>query len=62
VTSGIAIVSFTAPVLMTSTFAAFSDRSNDLPYLPGAAFLLAAIICVIMFVPYSLARKRMMAE
>ncbi|MEO0637028.1 MAG: TCR/Tet family MFS transporter [Pseudomonadota bacterium] len=61
VTSGVSIVSFTAPVLMTSTFAAFSDRSNDLPYLPGAAFLLAAIICVATFAPYSLARTRMRA-
>ncbi|MEM6374583.1 MAG: MFS transporter, partial [Pseudomonadota bacterium] len=62
VTSGVAIVSFTAPVVMTLTFATFTDRANDLPYLPGAAFLLAAIVCVIMFLPYGMARRRMNAE
>jgi DHA1 family tetracycline resistance protein-like MFS transporter len=62
ITSGVAVVSFVAPPVMTGVFAQFSQRSNDLAYIPGAPFLLAGVIAGFMFIAYGLARRKMSAE
>lgn len=56
VMSATAIVAFIAPPVMTGLFAWFTRDDAPL-YLPGAPFVLAAIICVLTFWPYARARQ-----
>jgi DHA1 family tetracycline resistance protein-like MFS transporter len=62
ITSGVAVVSFVSPPLMTGVFAYFSARDTEVIYLPGAPFMLAGIISAAMFIPYFMANRRMAAE
>ena len=55
--SGMSIVAFISPPLMTALFFLFSQPENSLPYLPGAPFLMGALICIAMFVPYMMSRR-----
>ncbi len=54
--SASSIVHIIAPPLMTGLFAWFTLENAPI-YLPGAPFLLAAVLAVIMFVPYAHARR-----
>lgn len=56
VMSATAIVAFTAPPLMTGIFS-LSTRQEAWLYLPGAPFVLAALICALTFWPYARARQ-----
>ncbi|MEM6711969.1 MAG: TCR/Tet family MFS transporter [Pseudomonadota bacterium] len=57
ITSAKSMVFFLAPPMMTGLFAAFTREGGSLPYLPGAPFLFAAIICCLVFWPYGRARR-----
>lgn len=56
VMSATAIVAFIAPPVMTGLFAWFTREDAPL-YLPGAPFVLAALITALVFWPYAKARQ-----
>lgn len=56
VMSATSIVAFLAPPMMTGLFAWFT-RDGALIFLPGAPFVLAALICALTFWPYAKARR-----
>lgn len=54
--SATSIVAFMAPPIMTGLFSWFTREGASL-YLPGAPFVLAAIIAALVFIPYFKARR-----
>ncbi|MEM1287748.1 MAG: MFS transporter [Pseudomonadota bacterium] len=62
VTAMKSMVFFIAPPLMTGLFAVFTQPDTNVPYLPGAPFLFAALIACLSFWPYARARASLPGE